>query len=361
MNKTGNLSRLSLIGLLVLVSSFCSISGLSCTSGFCGVALAQTANRDETQNAVGQRGQRGQRLRQFLERRRQMQNKSVPGLQMPPGMVSRNKEKAKQIPNYIGDIAYGQDPLQTLDLYTVKPEFSAAPVVFFVHGGGWHTGDKTMNLEKGQNYAREGILFVNVNYRLAPKNKHPEQIEDIAKAFAWTKANAKKYGGDPERIFVMGHSAGAHLVDLLATNDKYLQEVGLTLADIKGVVSLDTASVNLLSVQGGEGVESQLVGPMITQAFGKDKKTLEEASPTLCLSKGKSYPPFLLYCGSKRKTAGQTHEEFVRQCKGVGGTACLRLVPFNHKEINVNSGTTGHAMFNECQTFIKTGKLPQSQ
>lgn len=345
MQKTGNLSRLSLIALLVLCFGICQLHSM---------VMAQEA---------WQGGQRGQRLRQFLEKRRGQSRgagseSTVPGLKMPPGLVGRMKEKAKQIPNYEGDIAYGNDPLQTLDVYTVSDKSKPAPVVFFVHGGGWHTGDKTMNLEKGQNYAREGILFVNVNYRLAPKDKHPKQIEDIAQAFAWTKQNAQKYGGDPGRIFVMGHSAGAHLVDLLATNDKYLKAVGLSLSDIKGVVSLDTASVNLLSVQGGEGVESQLVGPMITQAFGSDRKTLEEASPTLCLTKDKTYPPFLLYCGSNRKTAGQTHAQFVTRAKEVGSTACLRLVPFNHKEINVNSGTTGHTMFNECLTFIKTGNLP---
>lgn len=327
-----------------------------------GSALTLLAflSASQTSPAHAQNG----RLRQLLQARRaargQGQNTTSqsPGLSMSPQLLQRIEGKAAKLDNFVFNVPYGEDPLQKLDIYILPPEAKEKygdknrPVVFYVHGGGWHTGDKAMNLEKGQTYARDGVIYVSVNYRLAPKDKHPKQIEDVARAFAWTRHNITKYGGNPDHIYVMGHSAGAHLVDLLATNDKYLQDVGENLSAIKGVVSLDTASVNLLTVAEGEGGESRLVGPMISQAFGSDKAILKEASPTLCLTAGKKYPPFLLYCGQSRKTARQTHEEFVQRLKSLGGKVELKVVPFNHKEINVNAGTAGQEMYAECLSFV---------
>jgi arylformamidase len=251
------------------------------------------------------------------------------------------------------DIAYGSDKLQKLDLFApASPKTNRMPVVFFVHGGGWRMGDKLQHGKRSAAYTRHGVIFVSVNYRLAPTVHHPDQIQDIAKAFAWLKANATRYGGDPGRIYVMGHSAGAHLVDLLATNDTYLKDVSCSLADIKGVISLDTASLNLTTKVQGLSQEDKMVGGMIRAAFGSDPRVLAEASPTLNLVPGKAYPPFLLYCGSSRIAALREQELFSQAAKKVGASVVVRSLPNTHREIGANALDESTPQFAEIMQFI---------
>ncbi|MDB5662846.1 MAG: alpha/beta hydrolase [Sphingomonas bacterium] len=118
------------------------------------------------------------------------------------------------------DIAYGPDPLQTLDVFSPPGARGKRPVLLFVHGGGFTRGDK-----HGAFYpdnitlwgARNGMVGVNINYRLAPKDAWPAGAKDLAAAIAWTRANIARYGGDPDRIILWGHSAGAnHVADYVA-------------------------------------------------------------------------------------------------------------------------------------------------
>lgn len=125
-------------------------------------------------------------------------------------------------------VANGEKPnrKQMLDVYTPKGQ-SDFPVLFFIHGGGWASGDRKLYIAVGNVFARNGIGTVVISYRLSPEVQHPGHIQDVAKAFAWTQKNIAEYGGDPEQIFVAGQSAGGHLTALLATNTKYLADVDL--------------------------------------------------------------------------------------------------------------------------------------
>src|SRR5438132_1420307 len=109
-----------------------------------------------------------------------------------------------------------------LDLYLPngKKDF---PVLFFVHGGAWKSGDRRIYGRLGNLFAKQGIGTVIISYRLSPKVQHPAHIQDVGKAFAWTHANIAKHGGRADQIFVCGHSAGGHLVALLATDESYLK------------------------------------------------------------------------------------------------------------------------------------------
>jgi triacylglycerol lipase len=115
------------------------------------------------------------------------------------------------------DLAYGSDRLQKLDVYVAEEHGPKVPVVLFVHGGGFVRGDKhgafspdNMTLWA----ARQGMVGVNINYRLAPGAPWPAGAQDLAAAVAWTRANIARYGGDPDRIILWGHSAGAnHVAD----------------------------------------------------------------------------------------------------------------------------------------------------
>lgn len=251
------------------------------------------------------------------------------------------------------DIAYGPDRLQKLDVYAPPKGSAPGPVILFVHGGGWMIGDKKQHGQKGAVYSSRGILFISANYRLAPRVMHPKEIEDVASAFAWVKAHAKEYGGDPNRIYVMGHSAGAHLVDLLSTNDKYLIEKGLNLSDVKGCISLDTASLNLTNRASLPGAASKRVSYMVKTAFGTDPKVLTDASPLLQLCKGKHYPPFLMFYSGRRKDSIAAHKTFQAAVSDVGGTMIAKGVPLNHMEINQAAGDQTAEVFVQCLSFVE--------
>jgi len=142
----------------------------------------------------------------------------------------------------VKDIAYyeGKDAdsvRHKLDLYLPKDQ-KHFPVLVFIHGGGWRKGSKGGFEKLGRTFAKHGIGKVVANYRLTPQVKHPEHVKDVARAFAWTHKNIGKYGGKPGQVFVSGHSAGGHLVALLATDSSYLKAEGLSLANIKGAIPI---------------------------------------------------------------------------------------------------------------------------
>ena len=251
------------------------------------------------------------------------------------------------------DVPYGSDPLQQLDIYAPPKGSAPGPVILFAHGGGWKRGDKKQHGPKGAAYSSRGVLFISMNYRLAPNVVHPKQIQDIASAFAWVKTHAKEYGGDPNRIYVMGHSAGAHLVDLLATNDKYLEEKGLKLSDVKGCISLDTASLDLTQRATLPGPASKMVADMITTAFGTDPKVLTDASPLLQLHKGKAYPPFLMICSANRRDSLAAHKQFEKAVHEAGGTETTKVVPLNHGQISQAAGNPQTEVFADCLSFVE--------
>src|SRR4051812_34463976 len=169
----------------------------------------------------------------------------------------------------IADIAYYSGPdadpnKHKLDLYLPKGH-KDFPVLFFIHGGGWTTGDRKLYSAIGRVFAKNGIGTVVISYRLTPQVQHPAHIEDVARAFAWTHANMARYGGLPDHIFVSGHSAGGHLAALLATNERYLAAHKLTRQNIKGVLPLSGAYT--IPTDGMDRI------------FGKGQEAAESASP----------------------------------------------------------------------------------
>ncbi len=201
------------------------------------------------------------------------------------GAESRASDPAPA-PKVISNVSYhdgeGVDKVRhRLDIY-VPPGAKNFPVVFFVHGGAWRIGDKDhyhiySKLAKG--LAKSGVGMVSTNYRLYPKAKHPAQIKDVARAFAWTYRNIKKYGGNPKAIFVVGHSAGGHLVALLATDESYLQRHKLSHKCIRGAIPVS-------------GVYCLLDQPAFTQVFGKTEKMRANGSPITHVNE--NVPPFLI-------------------------------------------------------------------
>jgi acetyl esterase/lipase len=129
-----------------------------------------------------------------------------------------------------------------LDLY-LPDGVKNYPVVLFIHGGAWSSGDRKLYGGLGRAFARNGVGAAIASYRLSPKVTHPAHVQDVARAFSWVHDHIAEYGGRPDRVFIAGQSAGAHLVSLLATNDVYLREVGRSVRDVSGVIPISGAYV----------------------------------------------------------------------------------------------------------------------
>jgi acetyl esterase/lipase len=156
-------------------------------------------------------------------------------LSLPASTLASNIDVQKDVTYIDGDPADAAK--HKLDLYLPKDKKNF-PVLVFVHGGSWRSGDKSLYPALGNRFAKLGIGVAIPSYRLMPKNPHPAQIEDTAAAFAWVYKNIAQYGGDASRIYVAGHSAGGHLVALLALDPSYLAKYDIPLTAIKGVAAL---------------------------------------------------------------------------------------------------------------------------
>lgn len=206
----------------------------------------------------------------------------------------------KNLP-YIEDESGKTPEKQKLDVY-FPSEGNNLPVVLFFHGGAWQKGDKKQYSYLGKTLAKNGIVAVIANYRLSPDVKHPSHAYDCASAFAWTYNNIKEYRGDPGKIFLMGHSAGAHLASLIALDPEYLDNVKMSPDNVYGVIAI--SGVYLLG--GRKETEkrektSLLTKKLIIPAFGSDPEVLKDASP-IFYARGDT-PPILLLYGEKENVA----------------------------------------------------------
>ena len=257
------------------------------------------------------------------------------------------------------DIRYYDGPgAQTLDVFAPK-DAANRPVVLFVHGGAWMSGDKNffgLYRNVGRFFARNGAVAVCVNYRLSPYVKHPEHVKDVARAFAWLRAHVKDYGGDPDRILLCGHSAGGHLVALLASDESYLNNPDLKLttedrAAIKGVMAVSGVyriptpqefaammgdMVNgLLQSTGYKMIAPATLAPYILGpsrflnpfrlVFGGDCEAGAKASPLTHVRRG--LPPFLvLYAGRELPMLDGMAVEFTKALEDAGDAVELQRI-----------------------------------
>jgi acetyl esterase/lipase len=187
---------------------------------------------------------------------------------------------------------------QVLDIY--RPEGAdQLPVVFWIHGGGWQTGDKTDVQIKPKVLGDRGMIFVSTNYRLLPDVPMEVLIGDVANSLGWVYRNIADYGGDPTRIFVMGHSAGAQLAALLCIDHRYLESAGVPPDVLRGCVPVDGDTYDLPAIITTAEIRNQVHGfPMPTFGhrvkFGNDPKKHIDFSAVTHVEKGKGIPPFLV-------------------------------------------------------------------
>jgi arylformamidase len=187
---------------------------------------------------------------------------------------------------------------QVLDVYA--PEGAKnLPVVFWIHGGGWQAGNKSMVGVKPQAFTEAGFVFVSINYRLLPTVDMGALTSDVATALGWVHKNIAAYGGDPTRLLVMGHSAGGQLAALMCTDEKYAKAQGFSLTTIKGCVPVDADTFDIPAII--EVAETRARAhhlPLPTnghrQKFGNDPEKHRDFSAVTHVEANKGIPPFLI-------------------------------------------------------------------
>lgn len=196
----------------------------------------------------------------------------------------------------IKDIPYAEK-LENPDLKSVKLNIFKSrksqknrPVLIFVHGGNWNSGTKDTYGFLGRNFAKKGILTIIPDYTLSPKTDYNGMAIQIASAIKWAKENAEKYGGDPNQIFLTGHSAGGHLAALAVMNPKY----GIDPASISGIILNDAAGLDMKNYL-EENLPTSEDDYITTWTNNPEK--WQDASPIYFLDK--KTPPLLIYIGNK--------------------------------------------------------------
>jgi len=228
------------------------------------------------------------------------------------------------------DVAYGADPAQKLDVYR-PPHASGAPILIMVHGGGWSRGDKGnpgVVDNKVNHWLPKGFVLVSVDYRMIPQANPLEQANDVAKALAFVQAHAKDWGGDAKRVVLMGHSAGAHLVALLAAAPEIATAQGA--APWIGTIALDSAAYDVPNIMQRQHLS------LYDDAFGSDPQVWRATSPTLRLSAAPA--PMLLVCSTRRADSCPPAQDFAAKVQALHGRATVVPEDMTHAEINRQLG-----------------------
>jgi arylformamidase len=233
---------------------------------------------------------------------------------------------------------------QVLDVYSPKKKAKDLPVVFWIHGGGWQTGDKSSVQIKPKVFVEKGYVFVSTNYRLLPSVDMGTIVRDVAKAIRWTHDHIAEYGGDPKRLFVMGHSAGAQLAALICTDGRYLKAEGLSLDIIKGCVPVDGDTFDVPAII--ETAETRWRVHGLPRAkfghrekFGNDPEKHRDLSAVTHVAKDKGIPPFLiLYVANHPDTSAQAQRLGAVLKKSGIPVTLFGARETTHSKINANLG-----------------------
>lgn len=264
-----------------------------------------------------------------------------------------------QAQNLTENVPYA-DPAQerqVLDIYA-PDNAKNLPVVFWIHGGGWQTGDKKDVQIKPRVLTERGFVFVSTNYRLLPHVEMEVLIRDVAKALGWVHGHIGKYGGDPERIFVMGHSAGAQLAALICIDHRYLNAEGVKPDVLEGCVPVDGDTYDLPAMIMTAEIRQMVHGLPLPEfghraKFGNDPKKHIDFSAVTHVAKGKNIPPFLIL-----HVAG--HPDVTAQAKRLGAALENAEIPVTvfgarettHNKLNNDLGLPDDPATKELFKFL---------
>ncbi len=251
------------------------------------------------------------------------------------------------------DVFYTEhrDPLRSLDIYAPK-DCNSCPVIVFIHGGAWKTGDKSNHRIKGLFFAERGFVFVSINYRTFPDTPFPLFVEDASDALAWIYRNIDRYGGDGSRIVLMGHSAGAHIAALVSYEREFLLKRGLPRKILKGLILLDGAAYDLIELRDSFPL---LFDGFIRPVFGEAEQQLREASPIYHIEKGYN-PPTLIVHTRRPASTSQARRLSERLKDAESKVELYCACNMTHSIVNRHLGRPGNSLNRVILDFLE--KLP---
>jgi acetyl esterase/lipase len=217
----------------------------------------------------------------------------------------RGVNRSKDI-TYLEDQQITSVQEQSLNVFSPKRSKELNDVFVFIHGGNWNSGRKGIYSFFGNRMARKGVVTVIIDYPLSPEATYEEMALSSARAVSWIHENIQNYGGDPDKIFVSGHSAGGHLAALIAVRDEYFSSAG-KVNPIKGAIMIDAAGLDMYGYLQERNYPDDNT---YIKTFTNDPDTWKEASPMYHLYTG--MPPFLIYRGGKTyNSIIKSNEKFV--------------------------------------------------
>lgn len=259
------------------------------------------------------------------------------------------------------DLPYVSDghERQVLDVYTPEqPVDHPLPVMFWIHGGGWQVGDKSDVALKPKVLTERGFVFVSTNYRLLPHVSMDMLIRDVAQSLAWVHRHIEQYGGDPQRIFVGGHSAGAQLAALICIDDRYLSEQDVSFDVLQGCVPVDGDTYDIPKIiMTAEHRQALYGGKMFTfghrQKFGNDPEKHVDYSAVTHVARDKGIPPFLIlyFPGNPDTTVQARRLESVLQEADIPAKAFGKR-DSNHRRLNNDLGRDDDPATAELFAFL---------
>ena len=246
---------------------------------------------------------------------------------------------------------------QVLDVYS-PPNAKNLPVVFWIHGGGWQTGDKSSVQLKPQVFMDKGFVFVSTNYRLLPSVDMATIVRDVARSIRWVHDHIAEYGGDPQRLLIMGHSAGAQLAALICADDRYLKAEGLSLAITKGCVPVDGVTYDVPAII--ETAETRRRVHGLPQAkfghrekFGNDPAKHRDFSAVTHVARDKGIPPFLILFVADHPDTSAQAQRLGNVLKDAGVAVTLfGAKETNHGKLNANLGVPDDPATKELYEFL---------
>jgi arylformamidase len=243
------------------------------------------------------------------------------------------------------------DPkLVSLDIYTPVSR-RPHPIIVMIHGGAWRGGDKNtpgVSGTKSLFFTSKDYIFVSINYQLSPEVIHPTHVKDVTEALVWIINNIQAYGGDPQQVYVMGHSSGGQLAALVATDERYLAVYGMKPNILRGVILLEAAGLDIPATM------SPSSAFMYETAFGTDPTVWADASPINHVASGKGTPPFLVCISGQISEWTGTGQQFVTKLSAAGIPAQLVVdLDKTHNSINDDIGTPSDLVTGDILAFIK--------
>ena len=247
------------------------------------------------------------------------------------------------------DLAYGPAPAQKLDVY-IPERAKNAPILLMVHGGGWMFGDKGNSgsvANKVRHWLPRGYIVASTNYRMSQPPNALDQTEDVGRALAFVQTNAPSWGGDGQRVVLLGHSSGAHLVALLTATPAVVARSGAK--PWLGTVALDSAALDLVGLMNARHPR------LHDRVFGADPARWAQASPLHQLA---TRPvPMLLVCSVRRSDSCAAARRFAEKAVSLGGRATPLPVDLAHGEINSELGrSAGYTA--SVEEFLRSLGLP---